>query len=88
MFHNGLCDCNDIGDVDSNIKTYETIIADLATIRRAISKGESCASIYSFEGENLTLLQVYDVLVNRAKLHIEDSDGKISFVAEEDYKAS
>lgn len=90
MFHNGLRKSTNIGDMESNIKTYETIIGDLGTIRRAISKGISHANIYSFDEERgaLDSPQIYDVLVNRAKLHVEGLDGELYFVAEEDAEAA
>lgn len=86
MFHNGLRECTNIGDIESNIKIYEIIIADLGTIKRAISKNINHAIIYSFDVERgvLDLPQIYDVLVNRAKLHVEGLDGELYFIAEED----
>lgn len=90
MFHNGLRKCNEIGDLESNIKTYETIIADLATIWRAISKGINHAGIYSIdeETEDLNSPQIYDVLVKRAKLHIVVGlDGELWFTPKENLES-
>lgn len=75
-----------MGDSESNAKKYEIIISDLFTIKNAIMRRKNSVCIYSFDEERGTLdsTQIYDVLVNRAKLHIEGLDGELYFVAEED----
>lgn len=85
MFHNGLFDCSDIGDIESNIKKYEIIIADLETIKSAIKRGRSFVRIYSFDEAtgDIASDEMYDTLVNRAKLHVEGLDGELYFIAEE-----
>lgn len=49
--NNGNLDVASLGDYESNIQKYEIILADLATIKRAINKNkESCRLIGTAEG--------------------------------------
>lgn len=73
-FNNGNLEVNSLGDYESNIQRYEIILADLATIKRAIKNNQTNAKIYGTKNcDGFMYIETSDTL-KKARLDF-DGDG-------------
>ena len=86
-FDNGNLEIASFGDYESNIQKYEIILADLATIKRAIKNNQTSVKIFgTAENRGYIYIETSNVLEKAGFYYDGDFTGKIYLLSIEEFE--